>query len=214
MNKKILIFDFDGVIADSFEEVIKVLNGLSSKFGYKKVEAENISGLRDLSSKDFYLKKFNISRIVLPLVIREAKKILRDRVLKMKPARGISSVLLKLRKEDIVLGVLTTNSVENVEKFLKKYKLDVFEFVYSGNIFFLKDRELKKIIKKHKFNKKDVLYVGDETRDIEAAKKSGVISIAVDWGFNSKKILKEFEPDYLISDPKEFMGILNSRDLS
>lgn len=54
----------------------------------------------------------------------------------------------------------------------------------------------------------EVIYVGDETRDVEAAKKVGVKVIAVTWGINSEKILRKQNPDYLIVKPKELIEVL------
>lgn len=50
--------------------------------------------------------------------------------------------------------------------------------------------------------------MGDEIRDIEAAKKAGVGAVAVGWGYNILKILKEQNPDYLVRSPKELAKVL------
>jgi phosphoglycolate phosphatase-like HAD superfamily hydrolase len=49
----------------------------------------------------------------------------------------------------------------------------------------------------HKLDPSKVFYIGDETRDIEAAKKAGIKSIAVTWGYNTKAILDNSNPDFL-----------------
>lgn len=66
---------------------------------------------------------------------------------------------------------------------------------------------MKKI--KKDWNKKvgKFYYVADEVRDIDAAKSSGINSIAVSWGFNSEDVLKKEKPDYLISNPQELITI-------
>ena len=53
----------------------------------------------------------------------------------------------------------------------------------------------------------NVLYVGDEVRDIEAAKKAGIRIAAVTWGYNSKKALEAYKPDYLVTKPEELLQI-------
>jgi phosphoglycolate phosphatase len=53
-----------------------------------------------------------------------------------------------------------------------------------------------------------VIYVGDETRDIEAARKIQIQVIAVSWGFNSREVLAEQKPDFLISHPSQLIEVV------
>jgi phosphoglycolate phosphatase-like HAD superfamily hydrolase len=52
--------------------------------------------------------------------------------------------------------------------------------------------------------------VCDEVRDIEAAKKSGIKSIAVAWGYNTKDALIKENPDFLVNSPDELINIIVS----
>ena len=54
----------------------------------------------------------------------------------------------------------------------------------------------------------DIVYIGDEVRDVEAAKAMGVKIVSVTWGFQSKQILERGEPDYIAEKPKELEKIL------
>ncbi|HLB58081.1 MAG TPA: HAD hydrolase-like protein, partial [Gammaproteobacteria bacterium] len=56
----------------------------------------------------------------------------------------------------------------------------------------------------------ETFYIGDETRDIQAAKKNHIYSIAVTWGFNNKKVLAAEKPDFLIDNPKELLAVLKT----
>ena len=67
---------------------------------------------------------------------------------------------------------------------------------------------INKILKQKKIEKKDVFYVCDEVRDIAAAKKSGIKSIAVVWGYNSEEALQKEEPEFMIKTPQELNEIL------
>ncbi len=59
-------------------------------------------------------------------------------------------------------------------------------------------------------NSEEVIYVGDETRDIEAAKKINSKVIAVSWGFNTKEALARHNPDFLIHQPSELLDVMGS----
>lgn len=67
---------------------------------------------------------------------------------------------------------------------------------------------LKKIIKELKINPGEVAYIGDEARDIEAAKKAGILAVAVTWGFEGEIPLRNEDPDYLLHKPKELLTLV------
>jgi len=53
--------------------------------------------------------------------------------------------------------------------------------------------------------------VGDETRDIEAAKAAGFQSVAVTWGYNSKKVLENARPDFIVEDFSALESLLRTK---
>ena len=121
----------------------------------------------------------------------------------------MKEVLETLKKENFMLGILTSNSKDNVQEFLKKNDMDVFDWVYAERSLFGKARKLDKIIKKQKLKKEETIYVADEIRDIEAAKKSQIKIMAVTWGFNAKAGLAKYRPDFLLDHPKELLTTLD-----
>ena len=71
---------------------------------------------------------------------------------------------------------------------------------------------MKKLLKNRNLSEFDVIYIGDEVRDIEAAKAAGIKMVAVSWGFNSPEILKTKNPDYLIDYPLQLTQLLEQQD--
>ncbi|OQY42943.1 MAG: hypothetical protein B6227_00580 [Fusobacteriia bacterium 4572_74] len=119
---------------------------------------------------------------------------------------GIKEVLISLNKMGYKMGVLTSNNKKNVDDFLKHYEMrNLFEFIYAEKNVFGKDKAINKMMKIEKLDK--IIYVGDETRDIEACKKIEVPIISVGWGFNTSVNLKKYNPNYFIEDPKELLEI-------
>jgi phosphoglycolate phosphatase len=96
-----------------------------------------------------------------------------------------------------------------VQKILKNNQLDVFDFVYEAKVLGQKSKVLEKIIKKYEFEKENTVYVGDETRDIEAAQKAGILSAAVGWGFNDIEVLNNLNPDIVLLNPKDLLNYIN-----
>jgi phosphoglycolate phosphatase-like HAD superfamily hydrolase len=77
--------------------------------------------------------------------------------------------------------------------------------VGSGLALFGKGRVIQRLLRRHHLNPEDVIYVGDETKDIEAARKIGIKVISVSWGYNSSQALAAEHPDFLIYRPEELL---------
>jgi len=98
-----------------------------------------------------------------------------------------------------------------VTEFLKANDLDnLFDFIYSGVTIFGKTTIINNVLKQQQIKLQEVIYVGDETRDIEASKKANIKVIAVTWGFNSPEVLARQNPDFLVHQPSELLEIINS----
>ncbi len=203
--KKYIIFDFDGTIADTFHILEEIGKEYARKYSINITPKE----AKEYGLKKTLLKsKFPIWKI--PKILPEVrKKIALGLKTDVRLFPGIKEILIKLSK-NYYLGILSTNSKQNIMQFLKKYNLyRFFRFVYSDSSIFGKHFVLKRLCKKYSISYKNIIYIGDEDRDIEAAKKLCIKIIAVSWGYNSKKLLKKYNPDYLVDNPKQILKILN-----
>lgn len=202
-----LILDFDGTLVDSFSAVIEKFNMLAEEFNFKKICQEESVELRDLNSRQI-VKRLQISVYKIPTLMSRARKEMSGEILKLSPFLNIPQVLKVLKNANFSLGILTSNSNENVNAWLSLNKMgDIFDYIYTDSNFLGKSRHIKKIVKKYKLNKSEVFYIGDETRDIDAAKQSGIYAIAVTWGFSSEKILLQHEPHYMAKKPEDLLEI-------
>ncbi|MEK6849469.1 MAG: HAD-IA family hydrolase, partial [Nanoarchaeota archaeon] len=104
---------------------------------------------------------------------------------------GIISLVRKLHEDGYRIGIISSNSKKNVDIFLKTNKFPAFSIMHAGLGMFAKPRMLKRFAKHS-------LYIGDETRDIEAAHKANIPIIAVTWGYSSKDALKKHQPTALV----------------
>ena len=208
MPEKIIIFDFDGTIADSRNTIVEIANRLAVEFGYEPVKQADLFRLSNLSSRAI-IKQSSIPPYKIPFLLRRVKKELNKEIAALKPFSGIQESLAKLKEQDYKLGIITSNLEDNVIAFLKNNNLSsFFEFIYSGSALFGKDKIIKKLIRRKNLPVKHIIYVGDETRDIEAAKKSQVKVIAVAWGFNSASVLAKYQPDFLVTHPQELLQVI------
>lgn len=204
---KAIIFDFDGTIADSFHVVLTISNRLSGEFGYPPVRLEDIKRLKNLSSREI-LKQSKVSIFRLPFLMHRLRQELNREIKYLKPIPGMASALQELKRRGYCLGIVTSNSRENVTAFLQAQNLaDLFDFVESGLTLFGKGKIIRRMMRQYDLDPAIVAYVGDETRDIESARRVQVRSIAVAWGFNSSQILAKHHPDFLIHQPDELITV-------
>ncbi len=211
MAIKAVIFDFDGTIADTYQAIVDITNSLASEFGYKSLTQEEISFLKNLSSREI-IKQSEISLFKLPFLLKRIQKELGQQIEELSPIYGMKQVIRELESQGYILGIVTSNIQDNVVAFLKKNQLDnYFDFIRSGSSIFGKHRIINKVIKQYNLSPQKVIYVGDETRDIRSARKSNVAIIAVGWGFNSVQVLQQHNPDYLIVKPQKLLEIIKSR---
>jgi phosphoglycolate phosphatase len=210
MTQKIIIFDFDGTIADTVDALVTIANRLALEFGYVPINSQELVLLRNLTAREI-IKYSGVSLFKIPFMVKKVKGELKHKIPEFKPIEGINAALIELHHQGYHLGIITSNSQENVNEFLKCHNLDyLFDFIYSGVTIFGKTTIINNVLRQKHFQPESVIYVGDETRDIESAKKANIKVIAVSWGFNSPEALSKQNPDFLIHHPHELLAVMKS----
>lgn len=205
---KVILFDFDGTIVDSVQVGIAITNRLAAEFNFPPFDAERLEELKKLGSREA-LRRSQIPVWRLPFMIRRFTQELNREIPSLQLFPEMKETLLELKQQGHLLGIVSTNSVRNIQEFLRIQNLtSTFDFVSANYALFRKSRLILKILQQHQFQSSQVYYVGDETRDIEAARKSRVYAIAATWGFNSAEILQANCPDFLINSPKELLPLI------
>ncbi|NWF62428.1 MAG: HAD-IA family hydrolase [Fischerella sp.] len=209
MTQKVIIFDFDGTIADTVDALVSIANRLAKEFGYVQITPEELALLRNLTSREI-ISYSGISLFKIPFLVKKVKGELKNKIPELEPIPGMKEALTLLKAEGHRLGIITSNSKDNVTEFLTINCLDnFFEFIYSGVTIFGKTTIINNLLRQKQIRTEEVIYVGDETRDIEASKKANIKVIAVTWGFNSPEVLAKQNPNFLIHHPSELVEVIN-----
>jgi len=205
--KTTIIFDFDGTIVDSLDFFVEFIFNEANKLGYELTQKEIKNMIRNKNLrhiiKDYKLSKLHILYIVWKLR-RDFKKVLEE----VKIFDGIDILLRDLdKKYDVYL--LSSNDKKHILKIFDKYSLNsYFKKTYFKSSLFGKHQILKKVLKKNNLEKDSVVYIGDELRDFQACQKINIDCINVSYGFNSKKLLKTENKEYVVNSIDELRNLL------
>jgi phosphoglycolate phosphatase len=123
---------------------------------------------------------------------------------------GVNKFLYDLKDKGYKLAIISSNRVENINKFIEFNKLNIFDFVHGKTDLFGKAGYLEKFLKDYNLKRTEVIYVGDEIRDVEACKKVGIKIIGVSWGLHTIETLKKNGVDYIVKKPVDIFKIINN----
>jgi len=209
MNYRTLIFDFDGTIADTLGETRRIFNLIAPDYGIRQVEEHELHALRHLSLKDL-LGHLKIPKRRVPALISRGTGMMRGNIEQLRLIDGIGEVLTEMRGHVESFGILTSNATANVDLFLRNHGLrEQFDFISSTSKLTGKAKHLKAIRKTFSLRAEEMLYIGDELRDVKASQKAGIPIAAVTWGFNSHESLAAEQPDHLFTHPADFLRLLD-----
>jgi phosphoglycolate phosphatase len=199
----VVIFDFDGTIADSLPAVIAVFEDLTKRrdhFTPRQVEV-----MRELSMPAL-MAELQVPRWKIPLLLLKGRRMIRQHMGGIVIHEGVSEVIKLLHAHGVALYILSSNSTDNVRSYLDRHKLSqYFSGVYGGASLLGKAPRLLKLIDKEAIDVTKSWYVGDETRDVSAARSVGLTAASVTWGYNTRAALEAKQPDVLVDTADELV---------
>ena len=207
-NIKYIIFDFDGTIADTIGLGLTIYNRIAPEYNCRQVKQGELDLLSTTKPREL-LKTYGVTNLKLFLLVLRIRKEISKHITEIEPVKGIAASLKEIKNAGFSLGILTSNSRANVSKFLENNDISgIFDFIYSGKSFFGKDKVIRRMLDRENISRDSVIYVGDETRDIEASKKAGIPVAAVCWGLNRREVLASSLPDQIAGEPEELLACL------
>jgi len=207
---KHILFDFDGTIANSGVLAVQIINELADKHGYRKVTAEEYLALNQLPVRERF-KRQGVPLYKFPILVKGCLTIYRRLMPSVATFEGIPAAVAALKQEGILLSIVSNNSVENIRSFLEANAMSGhFDHILSVKHLFGKDHSIRKFMKHHGLRPEELVYVGDELRDIEVCRKIPLRIIAVTWGFDPPGLIQSGKPDYIARRPEELLAYARS----
>lgn len=209
-----VIFDLDGTLVDSLEDLADTVNLLLKKRGYPTHELDQYrcfvgDGVIKLLERALPLEhQGDVMTLKKEFDLVYGQNCLN----KTKPYPGISELINQLSDSDVNLAIVTNKPQEHAVKITKALFPNRFKYVFGNSV-----RHPKKpdpcltnlVINLFDVKKNMVIYVGDSDVDIQTAKNAKVKSIGVSWGFRGAKELKACQADYIVENANEIWRIVN-----
>ena len=195
MNKKIIIFDFDWVIIDSFE------------FHRKKVEKFANIKLDKQIYKDMHNWNFfnSIPEEIKHINWWKYAEYIYEEIILLEIDKEIKKSLLDLSK-NYKLHIISSGWTKAISNYLKNNEIDfVFYEILGWDIHNSKIEKFKMIFKKYNINSEKCTFVTDTLWDILEANKVWVKTFAVDFGYHNRKTLQKANPYKIISSFDELL---------
>ena len=188
------IFDFDGTLANSVPWFAGVINQLADQYGFKRVEERDHALLRSYGPRRV-LDALGVPVWKIPAIAYHLRRLMARDIEQIALFDGIDTVLGRLSRAGVKVAVVSSNSFENVRRVLGPGNVALVDTFSCGVSLFGKASKLRGVLAESGVPRGQAIYVGDEVRDIEAAKAARVASGAVAWGYNSIESLMAHSPN-------------------
>ena len=189
----LVIFDLDGTLADSFPWFRRHVNGVADRFGFRRIADEDVEGLRQVNSREI-LVRLEVPAWKLPAIARHMRRLKGQHLKDIPLFDGADTMLRALSEAGFLLALVSSDSEANARGQLGELAA-LFSHFDCGASVFGKAAKFRRVVKRTGLKPEAVISIGDEVRDIEAARAAGIACGAVRWGFASAEALRAQGPD-------------------
>jgi phosphoglycolate phosphatase len=197
------IFDFDGTLADSFPWFLASLDQTSDHFGLNRVRPDEIGALRDLSSRDV-LNHLGVPMLKLPAIAIYMRNMFADGIGDIPLFPGAGEMLTALHNAGVKLAVVSSNAEANVRHVLGP-AANLIDHYACGSSLWGKAQKFGAVLRTLRQSPVHTIAIGDEIRDIDAARKAGLAAGVMTFGYNSRKALAGHDPEFLFDTYDELL---------
>jgi phosphoglycolate phosphatase-like HAD superfamily hydrolase len=202
-DKKIVLFDFDGVIADSFQAAFAVHKMISPHIvedDYRGWFEGNINNWRETADPGTHRSDIDFFTEYLPKMKNEVKMV-----------PGILEIIKNLSRS-YALIIVSSTITSPIREFMEQHEAaQYFTEIMGNDVHQSKVEKMKMVFAKYKVSPEQCVFITDTLGDLKEASEAKVDAIGVSWGFQNKETLLKGNPLYIVEKPEELpTAILNS----
>lgn len=205
---RLVIFDFDGTLADSFPWFRSVLNEVGARHGLRRVGPEEVEALRLLPTREI-LRALRVPPWKLPALTRDLRALKAEAAAGIPLFPGVPEMLRDLAGHGALVAIASSDGEASIRRTLGPAAAPVSHFACGASLFG-KAAKLRQVLRAAGVAASSAAYVGDETRDAEAAAETGLGFGAVTWGYAAPAALLARGPRWVFGAPGEVPGMLRA----
>jgi phosphoglycolate phosphatase len=202
MPYRLVIFDYDGTLADSGQWFADNLNRFAVKHKFRQVTPEEIGELRTMPTREV-VRRLKVRPWRMPFIAADMRRAVSDPSATPKLFPGVAEMMARVDEAGVGIAVVSSNTEANIRVGLgpvNAARVDIFD---CGAGVFGKMKKLKRVARRFGAAPPEVICVGDDTRDIDAAHQAGFAAAAVGWGYASEVALRGAGPEVFVRDMDE-----------
>lgn len=207
MTYRLVIFDFDGTLADSGPWFWSVMNGVARRYRFRQVDRDELEVIRDLDTRTM-LERLGVARWKVPLIARHLRRLMTRDIDMIALFPGVDGLLEALGAAGVTIAIVSSNAEANVRRVLGPGLSARISHFACGSSLTGKAAKIQKLLKQCGVPPVAVLAIGDEVRDIEAARAAGIACGAVGWGYATAPALARHAPDWVFGEVAEIAGVV------
>ena len=201
---RLVVFDFDGTLSDSGDWFLSIADELAQRFNFRRVCDAEVAMLRHKSSREV-IEYLGIARWKMPLIARHLRNLVLRDAHQIELFPGTPDLLAQLADQGVRIALVTSNTERNARLILGDQHAARIDLFACGSSLFGKASKFRHVLKKLGIAPDQALAIGDETRDIDAAREVGMRAGAVLWGYASEAVLVAHGPDTLFGTPQDIL---------
>lgn len=208
MPYRLALFDFDGTLADSFPCFLRALNEAAARFGFQAVDARDLERLRGLSAWQV-MEHIDVAMWQVPMITQFMRARMRDAIDSVSLFPGIHEVLEDLARRDVQLTIVSSNARASIEHVLGARLASLIGDYRCDVSIFGKRPKLRQALAASRCVAQDAIAIGDELRDLRAARGEGIAFGAVTWGFTSVPALVAAAPEHVLQHVDDIVHVVS-----
>ncbi len=192
MTHRLALFDFDGTLADSQAWFLGVFDQVADRFGYRRLAPGDRERLRGLETKAI-LQDLGVPTWKLPMIAKHVRALAARDIEKIRLFPGAAEMLAALKTGGVETAVVSSNDEGNVRRVLGPAAAHVAHFACGASLFG-KPSKIRGVLKAMRVDRHGAILIGDETRDVAAARDVGIDCGLVAWGYADPDFLRSLAP--------------------
>ena len=206
---RLALFDFDGTLADSFPYFAAALDEAAPRFGFRRIADDEVETLRSMDTREI-LRELHVPVWKVPAIASFMRERIAAEREDIPVFSGVRPALRRLREKGLALGIVSSNAAPTIRAVLGEETAALVAHYECGISLFGKPARLKRVLRRCGMEPEETIYIGDELRDLDAARAAGMRFGAVTWGYNRPDVLEARKPDAVFRTVDEIAETLGS----